>query len=92
MVDLLSVINHVYVQTSLGKFSSLLILNYFLVRSYACDSQPCKNGAACRNNEKDITKYHCDCTDDFSGVNCQGNRTSDSNNLQLIAEVFHDAF
>ena len=42
------------------------------VQSYPCDSDPCVNGAACRNDEEDITEYHCDCTGDFSGVNCQG--------------------
>ena len=42
------------------------------VQSYPCDSDPCVNGAACRNDKEDITEYHCDCTGDFSGVNCQG--------------------
>ena len=42
------------------------------VQTLPCDSKPCLNGAACSNDVEDITKYHCKCTGDFSGVNCQG--------------------
>jgi len=45
---------------------------YCLVQTFPCDSQPCLNGAICANDVKDITKYHCKCTSDYSGVNCQG--------------------
>lgn len=45
---------------------------YFLVQTFPCDSKPCLNGAICANDVKDIAKYHCKCTSDYSGVNCQG--------------------
>lgn len=48
------------------------VLIYYLVQTLPCDSQPCLNAAMCTNDVKDITKYHCKCTGDYSGVNCQG--------------------
>lgn len=45
---------------------------YCLVQTFPCDSKPCLNGAICANDVKDIAKYHCKCTSDYSGVNCQG--------------------
>ena len=30
------------------------------------------NGATCSNDDQDISLYHCQCTDGYSGKNCQG--------------------
>ena len=32
-----------------------------------CESQPCKNGGACRN---ELTRYVCVCLTEFTGVDC----------------------
>ena len=44
----------------------------FLVRLFPCDNKPCVNGATCANDDQDVSLYHCNCTDGYSGKNCQG--------------------
>ena len=46
----------------------------FSVQHYPCDSKPCVNGATCSNDDQDVSLYHCHCTDDYSGRNCQGTK------------------
>jgi len=51
-----------------------LILNFW---SYSwllapCYSNPCLNGATCSNNDNDTSPYYsCNCTNGYSGQNCQ---------------------
>ena len=42
------------------------------VQIFPCDSKPCVNGATCSNDDQDVSLYHCHCTDNYSGKNCQG--------------------
>jgi len=46
----------------------------FAVQIYPCDSKPCVNGATCNNDDQDVSLYHCHCTGDYSGKNCQGTK------------------
>lgn len=48
----------------------------FAVQIFPCDAKPCDNGATCRNDETDISVYHCDCLEGYFGKNCQGNKTN----------------
>ena len=48
----------------------------FSVQIYPCDSKPCINGATCSNDDQDVSLYHCHCTGDYSGKNCQGTKGS----------------
>ncbi|RMX48625.1 hypothetical protein pdam_00008003 [Pocillopora damicornis] len=62
-------------QISLGCFkdkkSSRLLNIKFGNQIFPCDSNPCQNGATCKNDPKDISKYNCQCANWFTGINCQ---------------------
>ena len=55
------------------RITSILL---FSVQIYACDSNPCQNGATCSNDANDISKHKCQCPDWFTGINCEGNKTT----------------
>ena len=42
----------------------------------------------CRNDEADISAYHCDCPDGYFGKNCQGNDKQKSRTKQLVATMY----
>ena len=55
-------------------FSTLnIVCLLFSDQIFPCDSNPCQNGATCKNDPKDISKYNCQCANWFTGINCQGN-------------------
>ena len=41
-------------------------------RNNICKTVPCKNGGKCVVHFNDPNRYYCECTDWFTGDNCQG--------------------
>ncbi len=37
----------------------------------ACDSAPCQNGGVCFRGSGGANSYFCQCTEGYTGVNCQ---------------------